>query len=311
MLLLRRSAWLLLIVSLVTLVTGFLAVRFDLFPGLTSASYYVHTVVAPLVFIALLYLHGLAAILLVTRRFSRLNQEGFRIAFSIAWTILLLIPTMLYVMPLTQPGQTPNPQTGAATNITITTTTTSALTPAMESITLTPEEVARHNSPQDCWIIVEGKVYDVTGYLTLHPGGPETILPYCGKEATQAFATLGGRGRDHSPNAYRLLTQLYLGELGGTTTNKTLLEVAARAQELGTSEATGEREEEEEERAVGVAGLPEGALEALRERFPGGEIVKIKPEKRGGYEVKIWHEGTLYEVKIAATGDILEVEIED
>lgn len=34
-----------------------------------------------------------------------------------------------------------------------------------------PEIVKRHNSEEDCWIIVRGKVYDVTYYLNTHPGG--------------------------------------------------------------------------------------------------------------------------------------------
>lgn len=38
---------------------------------------------------------------------------------------------------------------------------------------LTKEEVSRHNSASDAWIIVDGKVYDVTTYVDLHPGGKE------------------------------------------------------------------------------------------------------------------------------------------
>ena len=33
------------------------------------------------------------------------------------------------------------------------------------------EEIARHNKPNDCWVVVEGVVLDVTSFLPDHPGG--------------------------------------------------------------------------------------------------------------------------------------------
>ena len=42
-----------------------------------------------------------------------------------------------------------------------------------------------HDKDQDCWIIIEGKVYDVSTYMDDHPGGKEIILEYTGgKDAT-------------------------------------------------------------------------------------------------------------------------------
>ena len=54
------------------------------------------------------------------------------------------------------------------------------------SETFTKEEVARHNSVTDCWIIVDGKVLDVTPFLDQHPGGVEELLQWGGREATDA-----------------------------------------------------------------------------------------------------------------------------
>lgn len=73
-------------------------------------------------------------------------------------------------------------------------------------------EVAKHNKPSDCWIIISSNVYDVGNYLELHPGGADVIIPYCGRDATQAFNTQGGRGR-HNSEATQELQKHLLGPL--------------------------------------------------------------------------------------------------
>jgi len=40
----------------------------------------------------------------------------------------------------------------------------------------TLEEVARHNTERDCFVVVKGIVLDVTDYLATHPGGKN--VPY-------------------------------------------------------------------------------------------------------------------------------------
>lgn len=51
-----------------------------------------------------------------------------------------------------------------------------------------PEQVAQHNRADDCWIIANGVVYDVTRYLAKHPGGARSILLRAGKDASQDYA---------------------------------------------------------------------------------------------------------------------------
>ena len=55
----------------------------------------------------------------------------------------------------------------------------------------TREEVAKHATEDDCWIIVDNNVYDVTSFLPEHPGSPQAILEFAGKDATEAFASIG------------------------------------------------------------------------------------------------------------------------
>jgi len=49
------------------------------------------------------------------------------------------------------------------------------------------DEVAKHNTEKDCWVVVNGQVLDVTNFLKDHPGGKKAILIYAGKDATEEF----------------------------------------------------------------------------------------------------------------------------
>lgn len=49
------------------------------------------------------------------------------------------------------------------------------------------QEVAKHNSAESAWVIVRGRVYDVTGFLDKHPGGREMLLLAAGRECTDLF----------------------------------------------------------------------------------------------------------------------------
>merc|ERR1719171_2538670 len=51
----------------------------------------------------------------------------------------------------------------------------------------TLEEVAKHTTKSDCWVVVNGEVLDVTKFLGEHPGGELAILTFAGKDATEEF----------------------------------------------------------------------------------------------------------------------------
>lgn len=73
-------------------------------------------------------------------------------------------------------------------------------------------EVARHGAENDCWMAIDGQVYDLTGYLPEHPSKPSIILPWCGREASDAYRTKT-KGRAHSPAADQLLPAYRIGRL--------------------------------------------------------------------------------------------------
>ncbi|KAJ1499228.1 hypothetical protein HMI55_004520 [Coelomomyces lativittatus] len=53
----------------------------------------------------------------------------------------------------------------------------------MRSISI--EEVARHRYPNDYWVAISGRVYDVTEFIEIHPGGRKILLKYVGTDATK------------------------------------------------------------------------------------------------------------------------------
>ena len=54
----------------------------------------------------------------------------------------------------------------------------------------TKEEVAKHTGPNDCWVIINGNVYDMTEFLPDHPGGVKAPSLLSGGDATEQFNLL-------------------------------------------------------------------------------------------------------------------------
>ena len=54
----------------------------------------------------------------------------------------------------------------------------------------TMEEIAKHNTKDDLWVVVKGVVMDLTNWLDEHPGGPQAIMNFMGRDATEEFEML-------------------------------------------------------------------------------------------------------------------------
>lgn len=52
-------------------------------------------------------------------------------------------------------------------------------------------QVAKHATARDCWLVISGGVYDVTAYLSEHPGGEDVVLDMAG-----TCVVMGGGCRD-------------------------------------------------------------------------------------------------------------------
>ena len=74
--------------------------------------------------------------------------------------------------------------------------------------TIKTSEVLSHNTKDDCWIIINNSIYNVTDFLKEHPGGGDVILDFAGKDATEAFADIG-----HSKDAIEMLPDYLIGTL--------------------------------------------------------------------------------------------------
>ncbi|KAG4377570.1 hypothetical protein AAZX31_18G142200 [Glycine max] len=73
-------------------------------------------------------------------------------------------------------------------------------------------EVSQHNNAKDCWLVIHGKVYNVTKFLEDHPGGDEVLLSSTGKDATNDFEDIG-----HSTSAVAMMDEFYVGDIDTST----------------------------------------------------------------------------------------------
>jgi cytochrome b involved in lipid metabolism len=87
------------------------------------------------------------------------------------------------------------------------------------------QEVAAHTKSSDMWMVIHGKVYNVTDFVSEHPGGEEIMMEQAGQDATESFEDIG-----HSKDAKDILQTMLIGVVSDPTkpTEKVATPVAAK-----------------------------------------------------------------------------------
>ncbi|KAF4544535.1 Mitochondrial cytochrome b2 protein [Lasiodiplodia theobromae] len=105
------------------------------------------------------------------------------------------------------------------------------------------DEVSKHNTPESCWVVLYGHVYDVTSFLNEHPGGAKIILQLAGTDATEEYDPI------HPPGILEesLPAEAKLGKLDETTIPKIESAPAAQQQEAKSAAVGGDASTDEPE----------------------------------------------------------------
>nr|Q9HFV1.1 RecName: Full=Cytochrome b5 [Rhizopus stolonifer]AAG23835.1 cytochrome b5 [Rhizopus stolonifer] len=89
------------------------------------------------------------------------------------------------------------------------------------------DEVSKHKTKSDLWVVIHNKVYDITRFVVEHPGGEEVLVDEGGKDATEAFEDIG-----HSDEAREMLEEYLIGSLDEASRTKEYNVNVIRAGEL-------------------------------------------------------------------------------
>ena len=98
-----------------------------------------------------------------------------------------------------KPADTPTPTASATPAPVVTPTPTPTPTPTVAGYTMA--QVRANNTARSCWTAIDGFVYDLTRWISSHPGGSGAILFLCGTDGTNAFKA---QHENHSRPAIRL-----------------------------------------------------------------------------------------------------------
>lgn len=113
------------------------------------------------------------------------------------------------------------------------------MSPSLSPRFFSEKEVAKHCTKDSCWVLLGTRVYDVTAFLRMHPGGEALILGRSGKDIS---LEIEGPPHRHSENARRWMEQYYIGELDRDSTDEDTEETLRQRKKI--PESITEEEEE-------------------------------------------------------------------
>jgi hypothetical protein len=118
-------------------------------------------------------------------------------------------PTTTTPQPEQMPQEDGGPPLPANQGVGIPATETDEIKP-----THTMADVALHTTPNDCWIVYNTKVYDISGVAGAGFPGGEAVYQSCGQDATTLLDTsLMAPGTPEAQTGTTLLSNLYIGDL--------------------------------------------------------------------------------------------------
>jgi alkylation response protein AidB-like acyl-CoA dehydrogenase len=79
----------------------------------------------------------------------------------------------------------------------------------MPAASITRADVAKNNTTDSLWMIIDSKVYDVTDFIEAHPGGEAVLRQVGGTDATEAFYNL------HRHEVLKKYSDLVIGTIEG------------------------------------------------------------------------------------------------
>ncbi len=119
---------------------------------------------------------------------------------AFALVLIITFAARSKVAPVTL-DESPTPSASASPSTSITAT--------VSSPTYTLADVAKHKTVTDCWTAVGDSVYNLTPFVSKHPGGVENITKICGIDGTAQFTAQHGT----TANAQKTLATLKIGML--------------------------------------------------------------------------------------------------
>ena len=137
-----------------------------------------------------------------------MTTQAKYLVITVAVVLVLAAGAFIYFTPpVVAPGPENTPVVTTTPSVPPTTTPTSSApvpvpvpapkpkptpTPQPVPIGITMAQVAAHASISSCWTVIRGNVYDLTTWISKHPGGKSAISKLCGRDGTNEFVDQHG-----------------------------------------------------------------------------------------------------------------------